>query len=127
MLLTTVRYHELFEKVLDLISHLILFPKFKNLGVHGKTLDLVKSYLPQRAQATLITNSAFSFLPLFSVIGVLEDCLLPIERVRSIPYLGIVIDQDLSWKGNINKVVKLKTTLLYFIQAEDLFCKASLL
>ena len=31
------------------------------------------------------------------------------------------------YKLGLSKVVKLKTILLYFIQAEDLYCKASLL
>ena len=56
------------QKAFESISHLILFSKLNDLGVHRKASDLVKSYLSEITQVTLINITASSSLPLI-VIG----------------------------------------------------------
>jgi len=48
------------EKVFDSVNHDILLSKLSYYGISGKAKSLLKSYLKNRYQRVLITNSLFN-------------------------------------------------------------------
>ena len=46
------------------------------MGAGGKALDLVKSYLSERTQVTVVNNYASSFLPISSLVGVPQGSIM---------------------------------------------------
>ena len=55
-----------FKKAFDTVSHEILIKKLANIGIQGKLLQLIKSFLSERQQCVKVHNTISNFLPMKS-------------------------------------------------------------
>ena len=99
-----------FSKAFDKVPHKRLATKLHHYGIRDQNLSWIKSFLADRSQQVVLDGKSSSPAPVTNKRNIIQTSYNihghTLKETTQAKYLGVTIDNKLSWNSHVNQVTK---------------------